>query len=645
MLLARGGRGLFAASLSVVAILLAPTSASGQAETHTVNTTLDGGNGVCEGITVGDCTLRDAVTDAANGDTVSVPGGTYVLSNQLGGELLLDVNVTIAGAGARQTIISGNGSSRVIRTVAPPPATVTASVSRVTLTNGNGSGGQVLGGGAVHVAFGTSLALIDSAVTNSSSPQGGGIYTNGDLQLTRVTVSGNQANGAAGGPPGAGGGVYHSSNNDPVRIVVLTASTISGNSTNGTGGGINSLNGILGLQSSTVAANTAASGSGIFKPGSGTAIQDSIIAASSGAACAGAGVATFVGSNNLATDATCAVATVSNPAIGPLANNGGPTNTHALGATSPAIGAASSAANRCTGTDQRGIARPQGAACDIGAFEYVVPRLRVETQVVNNHGGTRDPADFTVHVRAGADVPGSPQPGSATGTNYTLGGGAYTVAADALARYAFTVGGDCAPNGVVTLDDSDAKTCIIVADDVAPPRGRFNVKPKSGIVRIKRPGKGKRFRILREGDQIPRGTTIDTLRGRVTLFAAADSQGNTASADFYGGIFKVGQTKGNRPITTLTLTERLTCTRKKQATTAAKRRRKRRLWGNGSGRFRTNGRRSAATVIGTKWLVEDRCTSTLTRVVRGRVSVRDFVKKKTVIVRKGKRYIARAEKK
>ena len=48
-------------------------------------------------------------------------------------------------------------------------------------------------------------------------------------------------------------------------------------------------------------------------------------------------------------------------------------------------------------------------------------------------------------------------------------------------------------------------------------------------------------------------------------------------------------------------------------------------------------------MVGTKWLVEDRCTTTLTRVVRGRVSVRDFVKKKTVIVKAGKKYVARAK--
>ena len=89
------------------------------------------------------------------------------------------------------------------------------------------------------------------------------------------------------------------------------------------------------------------------------------------------------------------------------------------------------------------------------------------------------------------------------------------------------------------------------------------------------------------------------------------------------------------------LTEKLSCPKAGNASVAAKKK-KRRLWGDGEGKFRTKGKHSAATVVGTKWLVEDRCKSTLTRVVRGRVSVRDFAKKKTVIVRAGKRYIARA---
>ena len=79
------------------------------------------------------------------------------------------------------------------------------------------------------------------------------------------------------------------------------------------------------------------------------------------------------------------------------------------------------------------------------------------------------------------------------------------------------------------------------------------------------------------------------------------------------------------------------------ATDARRARRVRRLWGDGKGRFQTNGKYSAATVVGTKWLVEDRCKSTLTRVARGKVKVRNFVKRKTVIVRAGTRYTARAK--
>jgi hypothetical protein len=632
-----------AISLFAAVVLLLVTPALASADVFTVNTTADANDSVCEGIVAGDCPLRAAVNDAANGDTINVPQGTYVLTVP-GGVLLVDVSVTIVGAGARQTVINGNNASRVIHVVPPSPtAPISVGVSGVTLTNGNGVGGNNPNGGAVHVALGATLALSDSAVTNSRSQtaNGGGIYTDGHLQLNRVTVSGNQANSPTG--VGSGGGIYHNSNNDPARIVAIANSTISGNSVNGNGGGIFSANGVLGLQSTTIAGNTAANGSGLFKPGSGTSIQDSIVAASSGVACGGAGVAGIVGSNNLATDATCGGTFVAaNPLLGALANNGGPTDTHALGSTSPAIGAASPAPDRCTGTDQRGVARPQGAGCDIGSFEFVGSTLTVTTTVTNNDGGEDGPGDFSVRVRdaAGADVAGSPQPGRAGGTTFALAPGTYTVSADGPNLYTVAIGGACSATGAVTVGDNQAATCTITADDRAPRPGRsVGVIPVRGTVRIRLPG--GRFRVLLESDLLPNGTTIDTLRGRVTLIAATNQSGSESKADFYDGVFKLRQSKGSRPITTLTLTDRLTCPRAGTAIAAAKKR-KRRLWGDGSGRFRTKGKHSAATVVGTKWLVEDRCTSTLTRVVRGRVSVRDFVKKKTIIVRRGKRYIARA---
>ena len=67
----------------------------------------------------------------------------------------------------------------------------------------------------------------------------------------------------------------------------------------------------------------------------------------------------------------------------------------------------------------------------------------------------------------------------------------------------------------------------------------------------------------------------------------------------------------------------------------------RRLFGDGKGSFRTRGRNAAATVRGTRWGVQDRCDGTLVTVQRGRVEVRDLVKRKTVIVRTGHTYLAR----
>jgi ferric-dicitrate binding protein FerR (iron transport regulator) len=80
----------------------------------------------------------------------------------------------------------------------------------------------------------------------------------------------------------------------------------------------------------------------------------------------------------------------------------------------------------------------------------------------------------------------------------------------------------------------------------------------------------------------------------------------------------------------------------KQASAALTRRQIRRLRANANGNFRTNGRNSSATVRGTIWDVTDRCDGTLTKVRRGRVVVRDFRRKRNIILTKGKSYLARA---
>jgi len=167
-----------------------------------------------------------------------------------------------------------------------------------------------------------------------------------------------------------------------------------------------------------------------------------------------------------------------------------------------------------------------------------------------------------------------------------------------------------------------------------------NAQVRAGTVRFRLPGESA-FVELTAPQQLPIGTTFDTTAGRVTLTSAADTEGATQHAWFYEGTFTLGQTTGSQPITTLALAGALpACTKAGRA--AATTRRQRHLWGDGKGRFRTSGRFSSATVRGTRWVVSDRCDGTLTRVVRGSVTVRDRVRHKTVVVRQGGQYLARA---
>ncbi len=153
---------------------------------------------------------------------------------------------------------------------------------------------------------------------------------------------------------------------------------------------------------------------------------------------------------------------------------------------------------------------------------------------------------------------------------------------------------------------------------------------------------------------LPVGTTVDSVRGRFALTSAAEKvkkRSRTQRAEFFDGVFQFGQKKAKRPITDIILKSAgfpRVCGASTRAVTglAAQSRPKKkvvaRLGASGSGRFRTRGRHSAATVRGTIWLTEERCDGTLTRVTRGVVSVRDLRAKKTVIVRAGSSYLARA---
>ncbi len=132
---------------------------------------------------------------------------------------------------------------------------------------------------------------------------------------------------------------------------------------------------------------------------------------------------------------------------------------------------------------------------------------------------------------------------------------------------------------------------------------------------------------------------MDSRKGTVELTSVPKAGARPETAKFFDGIFKVTQSRG---ITTLKLTQSLAaCPKGKKASASARKPKKRRLWGDGKGKFRTEGKYAAATVRGTKWLVEDTCAGTLTKVKVGVVSVRDKVRHRTITVRKGKSYRAR----
>lgn len=171
------------------------------------------------------------------------------------------------------------------------------------------------------------------------------------------------------------------------------------------------------------------------------------------------------------------------------------------------------------------------------------------------------------------------------------------------------------------------------------------VKAKGELVRIRRPGTTK-FVELKGNQSVPVGSVLDTLKGKVKLTSAVDAAGKGQTAHFAGGVFKVTQGTSD-PLTTLTLVGKLrSCGkpsgRARAAAAAAWKPKGRRLWGDGAGEFRTRGRRAAATVTGTRWLVADLCDgSTLTRVRSGTVSVRDFVRRRTIALGPGEEYLAR----
>ena len=205
-----------------------------------------------------------------------------------------------------------------------------------------------------------------------------------------------------------------------------------------------------------------------------------------------------------------------------------------------------------------------------------------------------------------------------------------------------------------------------IADLPAPLLGKTtNIEPVSGKVRVALPAgtslaarsggaqKGLNFIPLEEARQIPIGSFVDTKRGRVRVQTATGTGGKTQQGEFFKGLFQILQARrgAERGLTEARLkgASFRSCASsggraRERGASARKRLSKktiRRLSADAGGGHRTRGRHSSATVRGTIWTVSDRCDGTLTKVKRGKVAVRDFRRKRTIVVKAGKSYLAR----
>jgi CSLREA domain-containing protein len=343
----------------MLALWLAPAHKVHAAAALTVNTLAD--NETNDGL----CTLREAIIAAntnadyrgcaATGygdDTITFSvSGTIVLGSYLPGVTATATGGALTMDGAGQSItVSGNNAVSAFAVLADAALTL----QNLTVANADSIGG---GGG---VWSNGTLTVANCIFSNNHADQGGGISAiGGTLTVTGSTFSGNSAD-------TLGGGIFNNG------TLTVTNSTFSGNSAT-QGGSIFNGN-TLTVINSTFSGNSAnTNGGGIYSFGSAT-LRNSIVAnGTAGGNCHGT---ITNGGNNIDDGTTCSWGSANgsmsstNPLLGVLANNGGSTQTFALLTGSPAIDGGDD--SHCPATDQRGLSRPQGAHCDIGAFEVKI---------------------------------------------------------------------------------------------------------------------------------------------------------------------------------------------------------------------------------------------------------------------------------
>ncbi|WP_279387970.1 choice-of-anchor U domain-containing protein [Thiobaca trueperi] len=323
--------------------------------TATVTSSADSGAG----------SLRQALVEVCGGGAIGFDATTFAAPQTitLASELTVGKHVTVNGGTARNVTVSGNNAVRVFHVNDGANLTLNdLSVvnGRVTATGGggidNGTGSLTLNrvsladnvatgvnGGALYQAPGGSATLNECLVRgNSTTASGGALFNDGTLSLRNTTVTSNHSD-------TNGGGLFNNLN----ATATVTNGTFQGNTATTAGGALfnhgSNASSNLTLKNTLLAGNTATNGTNC----SGTVGNDGHNL-DDGTSCA-------FGSANGSLSST-------NPSLGTFDTT---TGTFPLLAASPAIDAGTNTG--CPTTDQRGIARPQGTSCDIGAYEEASP--------------------------------------------------------------------------------------------------------------------------------------------------------------------------------------------------------------------------------------------------------------------------------
>lgn len=402
--------------------------------------------------------VREAVDKVCAGGTVSIANGTYLE----GEEIPIGKSITLQGAGAADTVISGNNSHRVFDITSTTAMVAMEGLGVINGIANSSNGGGIRNAGTLninHSAFtGNSTVGLDGGfggaiyntgtlhvshstfTGNFTKRPGGAISSSGEFNVSRSTFSGNSSEGdggaisvefggagtitdttVSGNSAGSGGGIVISGRTSTLAVF---NSTITGNTATQGGGGIDNSEGSASFVHCTITGNTApaGTGSGIASRGEApflTTITACIIAGNtqSDVDLRFGSVNTFIsGGHNLIGSgsaignftATGDQTAISSPGLAPLDFNGGSTQTHALIPGSPAIDAGDNASVPAELTfDQRGVPRVIGTSVDIGAVEFL-PALQSVANTANYSTGEDTQvsiADLIATITGGGGLP------------------------------------------------------------------------------------------------------------------------------------------------------------------------------------------------------------------------------------------------